>query len=122
MVSYVDLDRGMLPTSGSDSGGVSGAEGLSAAPSKEKKKVGRPISFRGDINSKDLTEAERRRIKRCAAGHPLHALWERLWPPCSRPACDDSSVIVSHQSWCVTCCLLIMPDAPLRFLVPNLPP
>lgn len=56
----------MLPTSGSDSG-VSGAEGVSAEPvGKEKKKVGRPISFRGDINSKDLTEAERRRIKRCA--------------------------------------------------------
>jgi hypothetical protein len=57
----------MLATSGSDSLGVSGAEGVSAEPvGKEKKKVGRPISFRGDINSKDLTEAERRRIKRCA--------------------------------------------------------
>jgi hypothetical protein len=75
VVSYVDLDRGMLPTSGSDSGAFSGAEGLSAAPTgKEKKKVGRPISFRGDINSKDLTEAERRRIKRCAADHPPHVM------------------------------------------------
>lgn len=67
MVSYVDLDRGMLP-SGSDSGGASGAEtfSMSAPHSKEKKKVGRPITYKGDINSKDLTEAERRRIKRCA--------------------------------------------------------
>lgn len=31
---------------------------------KEKKKVGRPIAYRGDPNSPDLTEPERRRIKR----------------------------------------------------------
>ena len=29
-----------------------------------KKKVGRPIAYKGDINSPHLTEAERRRIKR----------------------------------------------------------
>ena len=30
----------------------------------KKKKVGRPIAYKGDINSPHLTEAERRRIKR----------------------------------------------------------
>lgn len=30
----------------------------------EKKKVGRPIAFQGDINSPHLTEMERRRYKR----------------------------------------------------------
>lgn len=66
VVSYVDLDRGLLPTSGNDSGEPSGAEAFSGAPSgKEKKKVGRPITYKGDVNSAHLTEAERRRIKRC---------------------------------------------------------
>lgn len=31
---------------------------------KEKKKVGRPIAYRGDPNAPELTDAERRRIKR----------------------------------------------------------
>jgi len=66
-VSYAELDRGMLPAS-SDSGTASGGETvLMAAPAKEKKKVGRPITYKGDVNSKDLTEAERRRIKRRVA-------------------------------------------------------
>ena len=36
-----------------------------AEPLKEKKKVGRPIAYKGDINSPHLSESERRRIKRC---------------------------------------------------------
>ena len=31
---------------------------------KEKKKVGRPIAYRGDPNAPELTDQERRRIKR----------------------------------------------------------
>ena len=31
---------------------------------KEKKKVGRPIAYKGDPNAPELTEQERRRIKR----------------------------------------------------------
>ena len=31
---------------------------------KEKKKVGRPITYKGDPEANDLTEEERRRIKR----------------------------------------------------------
>lgn len=31
------------------------------------RKIGRPIAFTGDVNSKDLTEADRRRIKRCVS-------------------------------------------------------
>lgn len=54
----------MLPAS-SDSGTASGGETVRLMPpAKEKKKVGRPITYKGDVNSKDLTEAERRRIKR----------------------------------------------------------
>ncbi len=55
----------MQPAS-SDSGTTSGCEIVPMGPPlKEKKKVGRPITYKGDVNSKDLTEAERRRIKRC---------------------------------------------------------
>jgi hypothetical protein len=38
-----------------------------------KKKVGRPITYKGDINSTRLTEDERRRIKRsaCCAAYVL---------------------------------------------------
>jgi uncharacterized membrane-anchored protein YhcB (DUF1043 family) len=35
-----------------------------ARKGKEKKKVGRPIAYRGDPNAPELTDAERRRIKR----------------------------------------------------------
>lgn len=51
VVSYVDLDRGM-PTSGSDSGGASGAEAaFNVAPhGREKKKVGRPITYKGALH------------------------------------------------------------------------
>jgi len=31
------------------------------------RKIGRPIAFTGDVNSKDLSEADRRRIKRCVS-------------------------------------------------------
>lgn len=31
---------------------------------KNKKKVGRPIAYKGDPNAPNLTEAERRRVKR----------------------------------------------------------
>ena len=33
-------------------------------PQKERKKVGRPISYKGDLGDPDLTEEERRKIKR----------------------------------------------------------
>lgn len=36
-----------------------------------RKKVGRPIAYKGDPNSPHLTEDERRRIKRCAAGSDM---------------------------------------------------
>lgn len=58
---------------GSDAGAVlSGSDGYDSDRQDDvtgeqgavRKKVGRPISFQGDINSKDLTDAERRRIKR----------------------------------------------------------
>jgi len=40
----------------------------------KKKKVGRPIAYKGDINSPHLTEAERRRIKRWVLNRPSSAL------------------------------------------------
>lgn len=46
---------------------VASAVAAALPPVKEKRKVGRPLAFKGDINSKDLTEAERRRIKRRVA-------------------------------------------------------
>ena len=105
-MSYVDLDRGMLPTSGSDSLGVSGAEGVSAEPvGKEKKKVGRPISFRGDINSKDLTEAERRRIKRWATTRMTVNL--QVTPP-RCPLCTCNNGISGSQ-----CAFLSLPCSSL---------
>lgn len=42
-------------------GGTSNGGGGDSA---EKKRVGRPIAYKGDPNSPNLTEEERRRIKR----------------------------------------------------------
>jgi FtsZ-binding cell division protein ZapB len=73
-VSYVELHTGAPLVSAIDI-----AEPVVAAASAEqrseadedaqpkKKKVGRPIAYKGDINSPHLTEAERRRIKRRVA-------------------------------------------------------
>ena len=70
-VSYVELHTGAPLVSAIDI-----AEPMMVAASAEhrseadedaqpkKKKVGRPIAYKGDINSPHLTEAERRRIKR----------------------------------------------------------
>jgi bZIP transcription factor len=39
--------------------------GSGSAPLGRRKKLGRPIAFQGDINSQELTESERRHIRRC---------------------------------------------------------
>jgi hypothetical protein len=44
--------------------GEEGVTGGTSNDSAEKKRVGRPIAYRGDPNSPNLTEEERRRIKR----------------------------------------------------------
>ena len=46
-------------------GGVRGGGGSG----REKKKVGRPIAYKGDPDAPGLNEEDRRRIKRCAQGH-----------------------------------------------------
>jgi hypothetical protein len=57
-----ELDEGEF-----DEGGGRGGEGGDAylGAGGEKKKVGRPIAYKGDPNAPHLTEEERRRIKRC---------------------------------------------------------
>jgi hypothetical protein len=45
-------------------GGEGTAGGSGTGEDREKKKVGRPIAYKGDPNSPHLTEEERRRIKR----------------------------------------------------------
>lgn len=52
--SELDGEEGV--TGGTSNGG--------GGDSAEKKRVGRPIAYRGDPNSPNLTEEERRRIKR----------------------------------------------------------
>lgn len=47
-------------------GGRGGGRG-GGASGKEKKKVGRPIAYKGDPDAPGLTEEDRRRIKRCAS-------------------------------------------------------
>lgn len=44
------------------SGGASGSQ--SGSQQGRRKKLGRPIAFQGDVNSPELTEAERRHIRR----------------------------------------------------------
>lgn len=48
---------------GAVGGTIAGTSGT-AGEDLERKKVGRPIAYRGDPNSPHLTEEERRRIKR----------------------------------------------------------
>ena len=57
-----DFDEGASGGRGGARGAGSGGDPYSAG---EKKKVGRPIAYRGDPNAPHLTEEERRRIKRC---------------------------------------------------------
>jgi hypothetical protein len=49
----------------------SGVEGAQV----QKKKVGRPIAFQGDVNAPHLTEAERRRLRRCVCVTGLILVW-----------------------------------------------
>jgi hypothetical protein len=59
-----------------------------------RKKVGRPITFKGDINSPHLTEEDRRRIKRRVLKEaPAHVLAAGLW-----------------RGVLVLCCVLVFSD------------
>ena len=46
-------------------GATTSSGGSGSLPPGRRKKLGRPIAFQGDINSHELTEAERRHIRRC---------------------------------------------------------
>ena len=76
LVSYAKLHSGTPTVSSFDireerhttADGVVEDE-LEADASGMKKKVGRPIAYKGDIHSPHLTDAERRRIKRRVCLH-----------------------------------------------------
>ena len=50
-----------------EGGGRRGGGRGGGASGKEKKKVGRPIAYKGDPDAPGLNEEDRRRIKRCAS-------------------------------------------------------
>lgn len=70
---------------------------------KEKKKVGRPIAYRGDPNAPELTDQERRRIKRRIANRESarrvrHKRQEEL----EDMQIKASATILSHSTRLVT--------------------
>jgi hypothetical protein len=71
-----------------EEGGGGGGAGRGRGGGKEKKKVGRPIAYKGDPDAPGLNEEDRRRIKRRAtrACLPPGSLLGRT---VSRSVCSD---------------------------------
>ena len=76
-------------------GGRGGGRG-GGASGKEKKKVGRPIAYKGDPDAPGLNEEDRRRIKRCASPLVLRAASSFHWQQGSTMvgSCDRAALTV----------------------------